>query len=90
MNSRDDYSPITAGSPVLNEGIAGNRLFKDGFGPNALARFDRDVLAQTGARFVIVLEGINDIGTRPQRETSARTTSSPDSARSSYAPAPDT
>ena len=48
---------------VLNQGIAGNRLLKDGFGQNALARFDRDVLAQTGAKFVIVLEGINDIGT---------------------------
>ncbi len=48
---------------VLNEGIAGNRLLKDAFGPNALARFDRDVLAQTGVAFVIVLEGINDIGT---------------------------
>ena len=48
---------------MLNQGIAGNRLLKDGFGQNALARFDRDVLAQTGAKFVIVLEGINDIGT---------------------------
>jgi lysophospholipase L1-like esterase len=48
---------------VLNEGIAGNRLLKDGFGPNALSRFDRDVLSQTGVRFVIVLEGINDVGT---------------------------
>jgi lysophospholipase L1-like esterase len=47
---------------VLNQGIAGNRLLRDGFGQNALARFDRDVLAQTGAKFVIVLEGINDIG----------------------------
>jgi lysophospholipase L1-like esterase len=48
---------------VLNQGIAGNRILKDGFGPNALSRFDRDVLAQTGVRFVIVLEGINDVGT---------------------------
>jgi lysophospholipase L1-like esterase len=48
---------------VLNQGIAGNRILKDSFGPNALSRFDRDVLAQTGVKFVIVLEGINDIGT---------------------------
>jgi lysophospholipase L1-like esterase len=47
---------------VLNEGIGGNRLLLDGLGPNALARFDRDVLAQAGARYLIVLEGINDIG----------------------------
>ena len=47
---------------VLNQGIAGNCILHDCFGPNALARFDRDVLAQTGVKFVIVLEGINDIG----------------------------
>jgi lysophospholipase L1-like esterase len=47
---------------VLNQGIAGNCVLHDCFGPNALARFDRDVLAQTGVKFVIVLEGINDIG----------------------------
>ena len=48
---------------VLNQGIGGNRLLKDGLGPNALARLDRDVLAQPGARYLILLEGINDIGT---------------------------
>jgi len=48
---------------VLNHGIGGNRLLLDGLGPNALARFDSDVLAQAGVRYVIVLEGINDIGT---------------------------
>lgn len=48
---------------VLNHGIGGNRILLDGLGPNALARFDHDVLAQPGAHFLIVLEGINDIGT---------------------------
>ncbi len=48
---------------TLNEGIAGNCILHDCIGPNALARFDRDVLSQTEVRFVIVLEGINDIGT---------------------------
>jgi lysophospholipase L1-like esterase len=47
---------------VLNEGIAGNRVLGDGAGVNALARFDRDVLVQTGVTHVIVLESINDIG----------------------------
>jgi len=52
---------------VLDEGIGGNRILHDPavnirFGVNALARFDRDVLAQPGVRYVIVLEGINDIG----------------------------
>jgi lysophospholipase L1-like esterase len=47
---------------VINAGISGNRLLTDGAGVNALARFDRDVLMQTGVTHVIVLEGINDIG----------------------------
>ncbi len=47
---------------VLNEGIGGNHLLTDGLGPNALARFDRDVIAQAGVRYVIVLEAINDLG----------------------------
>jgi lysophospholipase L1-like esterase len=50
------------GMAVLNQGINGNRLLHDKLGPNALARFDRDVLAQAGVTHVIVLEGINDIG----------------------------
>ncbi|MFL6451634.1 MAG: SGNH/GDSL hydrolase family protein [Bryobacteraceae bacterium] len=47
---------------VLNVGIGGNRILHDGAGQNALARLDRDVLAQSGVRYLIVLEGINDIG----------------------------
>jgi lysophospholipase L1-like esterase len=47
---------------VLNEGIGGNKILLDGAGVNALARFDRDVLAQSGARYLLILEGINDIG----------------------------
>jgi lysophospholipase L1-like esterase len=47
---------------VLNEGIAGDRLLHDSLGPNALARFDRDVLTQSGVTHVIVHMGGNDIG----------------------------
>jgi lysophospholipase L1-like esterase len=52
------------GSPVavLNAGISGNRVLGDGAGLSALARFDKDVLMQTGVTHVVVLEGINDIG----------------------------
>ena len=55
----------TAGAPklsVLNQGISGNRLLADGAGVNALARFDRDVLGMSGVKWVMILEGINDIG----------------------------
>ncbi|MBV9147265.1 MAG: SGNH/GDSL hydrolase family protein [Acidobacteria bacterium] len=56
-------NPRTRDVGVLNHGIGGNRLLLDGLGPNALARFSSDVIAQTGVRYLIVLEGINDIGT---------------------------
>ena len=55
-------SPATRSLGVLNQGIGGNNLLTDGLGPNALARVDRDVLAQTGVRYLIVLEGVNDLG----------------------------
>src|SRR5581483_3986870 len=52
---------------VLDAGIGGNRILHDAatnvrFGVNALARFNRDVIAQSGVKYVIVLEGINDLG----------------------------
>jgi lysophospholipase L1-like esterase len=52
---------------VSNQGIGGNHLLTDGLGPNALARFDRDVLAPAGVRWVIVFEGVNDLGALAQR-----------------------
>lgn len=55
-------NPKTAHLSVLNEGISGGRVLFDGHGPSALRRFDRDVLAQPGVRYVLYLEGINDIG----------------------------
>jgi lysophospholipase L1-like esterase len=47
---------------VVDQGISGNRVLHDGAGPNALSRFDRDVLAHNGVTHVILLEAINDIG----------------------------
>ncbi len=52
----------TKGVSVLNVGIGGNKLLKDGSGQAALARLDRDVLTQPGVKTLIVLIGINDIG----------------------------
>jgi lysophospholipase L1-like esterase len=56
----------TANVAVVNEGIGGNRLLTDAAGlagVSALARFDRDVLSHPGVRWLMILEGINDIGT---------------------------
>jgi lysophospholipase L1-like esterase len=55
-------APNTRNIGVSNQGIGGNHLLTDGLGPNALARFDRDVLAPAGARWAIVFEGVNDLG----------------------------
>jgi lysophospholipase L1-like esterase len=52
----------TSNLGILNEGIGGNRVLHDVTGPSALSRFDRDVLAQAGVKYLILLESINDIG----------------------------
>lgn len=65
MNSRwPDFLAtrlVPHGVAVVNAGISGARLLSDGMGVNALARLERDVLAQPGVRSVIVMLGINDI-----------------------------
>jgi lysophospholipase L1-like esterase len=55
-------SAATRHIAVLNQGIGGNAVVNGGLGPTAVARFERDVLEQRGARWVIVFEGVNDIG----------------------------
>ena len=51
---------------VLNAGISGNEVLRDGAGVSALARFDRDVASEPGVRWVVLLEGINDINLHGQ------------------------
>lgn len=53
---------------IANAGISGNRLLLPGAGPAALARLDRDALAVPGIRYLIVLEGINDIGSAGDKQ----------------------
>ncbi len=62
LAARLQTSPKTRDIGVSNQGIGGNHLLTDGLGPNALARFDRDVLAQAGVHWLIVFEGVNDLG----------------------------
>ena len=54
----------TQRAAVVNQGISGNQVLRDGAGLSALARFDRDVLSRPGVKWVILLEGINDINIR--------------------------
>lgn len=62
----------TAHVAVLNQAAGGNRVLNDGLGPNALARLDRDVLAQSGVRWLVVFEGVNDIGTAEATEAAQK------------------
>jgi lysophospholipase L1-like esterase len=62
LAARLQASPHTKNIGVSNQGIGGNNLLVDGLGPNALSRFDRDVLAPAAVRWLIVFEGVNDLG----------------------------
>jgi len=62
LAERLQSSPATKNIAVSNQGIGGNHLLSDGLGPSALARFDRDVLAPAGVQWLIIFEGVNDLG----------------------------
>jgi lysophospholipase L1-like esterase len=60
LNATKEYEQIA----VVNEGISGNQVLRDGAGVSALARLERDVLSLSSVRWVVLLEGINDINIR--------------------------
>jgi lysophospholipase L1-like esterase len=65
-------NPETEHVAVLNAGIGGNCVLRQCLGPSALSRFDRDVIGATGVRWLIILEGINDIGGSREKEGAAK------------------
>ncbi|KAJ3888601.1 extracellular GDSL-like lipase/acylhydrolase [Lentinula edodes] len=60
----------TSAISVNNQAAGGNRVLADGLGPNALGRIDRDVLAQSGVKYAMIFEGVNDIGVADPSEES--------------------
>jgi lysophospholipase L1-like esterase len=62
LATRLQSSKATSNIGLLNEGISGARLLHDITGASALSRLDRDVLAQPGAKYLILAIGTNDIG----------------------------
>ena len=62
LGARLAKNKTTANVAIVNLGIGGNRILRDQVGASALARFDRDVLSQAGVKWMMWLEGINDIG----------------------------
>ena len=68
--------PETSNTAVLNMGIGGNCVLRDCLGPAALTRFMNDVIEQNGVHWLIILEGINDIGQAQGQEAAAETAES--------------
>jgi lysophospholipase L1-like esterase len=71
LAARLQKDPALAAVAVVNSGIGGNRVLNDNFGPSAQKRFDRDALDKPGVRWIVLLEGINDLGGSGQPETPA-------------------
>lgn len=57
---------------VLNMGIGGNCVLRGGLGPTALDRFERDILNQHGVKWLIIMEGVNDLGGTRNKEMADR------------------
>lgn len=55
-------SPSAKSLSITNLAAGGNRILYDGLGPNVLSRLDRDILSHAGVRYVMIFEGVNDIG----------------------------
>lgn len=68
LSRRVAADPALAGVSVLNSGLGGNRIMADGLGPSATSRLERDSAFLLGARWLILFEGVNDIGTRSADE----------------------
>jgi lysophospholipase L1-like esterase len=68
LAKRLSKNKATQNVAVVNQGISGNQVLRDGAGICALARFDRDVLSRPGVKWVVLLEGINDINIRGRTE----------------------
>lgn len=75
LATRLSQNKATQHVAVLNEGISGNQVLRDGAGLSALARFDRDVLSRPGVKWVVLLEGINDINGRGRTDAPGSLTS---------------
>lgn len=62
LAERLQAEPAARGLSVINKGTGGSNVLRNGIGPSGLARFERDVLAVPGARHLLILYGVNDLG----------------------------
>jgi lysophospholipase L1-like esterase len=81
LAERLQADPALASIAVVNAGVAGNRILNDGvepfIGPSSLSRFDRDVLDKPGVRWVILLQGSNDISASDMLESPGQRVTAP-------------
>ena len=70
LGARLAANSATSNIAVINMGIGGGGVY-GGLGPAGLNRFDRDVPDQSGARWLIVFIGVNDIGSGRSNMTTA-------------------
>lgn len=65
LNARLQHEPALRHVVAVNAGLAGNRILHDGrdpfLGPSTLKRLDRDALSKRGVKWLVLLQGINDI-----------------------------
>ncbi|KAF5353813.1 hypothetical protein D9758_010579 [Tetrapyrgos nigripes] len=61
--TRTQANNQTSNIAIVNQAAGGNRILLDGLGPSVLSRVERDVLSHPGVGFVMIFEGVNDIGT---------------------------
>ena len=47
---------------VNNQAAGGNRVLADGLGPSLISRYKRDAINQAGVKYILIFEGVNDIG----------------------------
>ncbi|KAF9068171.1 SGNH hydrolase [Rhodocollybia butyracea] len=70
--ARMQKNPSTSRIALNNQAAGGNRILADGNGPNALGRVERDVLSQSGVKYAMIFEGVNDIGVADPSEESQK------------------
>ena len=68
MRSRGEAGGVV----LLNQGIGGNRVLREGLGPAVLTRLDRDALAVAGVQWLVIFTGLNDIGTADATDAAQR------------------
>ena len=76
LANRLHQNPETQHFAVLNQGVGGGRILRDGLGTAAIGRFDRDIIAQPHVKWLIMLIGVNDIGTAPEARAAGQSAAS--------------